>query len=939
MAPRTSLWPLLALLAAIAAAVFFWPSTPADSIPAHREGEGANAQQPSSAQGSSSSKPESAATLDGDAEEGAGEREASHLGHTLRVLNEAGEPLAGVTVGYYEVGEDRVESALAMWADPDQQPRPEQFIGRPLQEVTDEEGLARLPIRGLGAAGVVDPRHGIGCLVLPAIEAGEQEMVHELRLQPTPFLEVHCLDAEGQPVSETLLDLSVSSKQRAAEASGENRERPAYRGGIWYPTDVSVRSDESGRAWMPVLIPDQARRELGEVAVWVARVEARMPGTSGVSAEATLPASEPLILRFPPTGRLTVQLEGFPARTVPLLEVVGVDEAAALRPENPGATGVFEFAQVPVDLDFEARFMTVQIDDDGIARRWRALPIPRQAVQGLSVAGEHAQRRLVFRAERVLVGQFSVQESRKEHIDWDGSFEMVVKAIPLDRDRGADRLSIGVFSDGSFLVPLADGEDADAPRSWADYHTICFEWHSTQFGLVANDQGASPRRSVFAQVDLPPADTLGRIDLGTVPLHEEPVLLTIRVEDESGEPLEGINLQLLARTARPAGDHWLHRAQGGPSTDSQGRSWVQDYDWYSEFHLADPDHPDSRHGAIEELSLRAHSSSGGFGQEAGASFETTTVKFPPSQKQVTIQMKRAGAIEMSVFALAGLERVGAYLVAPGQSLTQARDEQAFRGMGSVNLQRADPGELCSSVMQRVELGTWDFVMSVDPGGIREVLRIPNVVVSGDAPCRDPRLQEIDLGELISLYEVEVRDEEGRLLGEPEVRGEFGYVLSEYVTMNAYVDFSAGRWRFAEPRGVAPQAWWTDPRWQAVDLRHLRPGLNQITARPRRTVSVRFDDEDLLPEGGAWMVMLHPSGASSASTRVRSDVDGEPQLELASPGKMQMIWFLRESADGEFRNPIRSEWQLHADAVESGAPLVLRPPSELLDRLRALRDQR
>ena len=107
----------------------------------------------------------------------------------------------------------------------------------------------------------------------------------------------------------------------------------------------------------------------------------------------------------------------------------------------------------------------------------------------------------------------------------------------------------------------------------------------------------------------------------------------------------------------------------------------------------------------------------------------------------------------------------------------------------------------------------------------------------------------------------------------------------------------------------------------------------------RTVSVRFDDEDLLPEGGAWMVMLHPSGASSASTRVRSDVDGEPQLELASPGKMQMIWFLRESADGEFRNPIRSEWQLHADAVESGAPLVLRPPSELLDRLRALRDQR
>ena len=87
-----------------------------------------------------------------------------------------------------------------------------------------------------------------------------------------------------------------------------------------------------------------------------------------LAAEATLPASEPLILRFPPTGRLTVQLEGFPARTVPLLEVVGVDEAAALRPENPGATGVFEFAQVPVDLDFEARFMTVQIDDDGFFR-------------------------------------------------------------------------------------------------------------------------------------------------------------------------------------------------------------------------------------------------------------------------------------------------------------------------------------------------------------------------------------------------------------------------------------------------------------------------------------------------------------------------------------------------------------------------------------------
>jgi len=830
-------------------------------------------------------------------------------GQRVRVLRPDGQPAVGVQVYFKELSESDNSDLIEIWSQPGAWLRPWRFVRERVCASTDESGIATLSSFSCGVAAVYQPPLTGGVFV-SAIEQGTRGAIVDLQLQAVESVEVRVIDEDEQAVEGVEVRLSLVGSAQLEQASGEARD-VTNNEGIWRKTDVYGWSDATGRVTLPLEFHPRTLKRLGNPDSLAASAWAQMTAGEAHETQFALPRKDPVTLRVASHGSLRIHLEGYPDGVMPVLYAMNEWEEFIAETNDTEGGSAFLFDRIPIVKPLRVGIALTQ-DSSNASSMLRNLDVPLREISGPSGPGVIEDRFVRFKAPDGLRGRFVVPEHRKSDVDLTAAWSVHAKAILKSMPGASHQMRMTIFPDGEFFVRLEDPASGQPrPTSFADYERICFEWQRA----TSKPTG---RRTLYAERSLLNLDGVDQYDLGDVELLEEPALLEVKVVDAEGIAVPQAMLRVGARMQAAPASH-VHFGRGVlPShTDTDGKVWVQDHDWYTQFNLPYADHEESKLGAIQSLVVDVSHSD----------YVAQRTEFDLNQRQLIVTMAASSSFECSLVPMPGLAYVWITLLPPGASLDDA-NELAVVQHGVI-----PDGSFSSFTKQGVPAGTWDVVFTVMTYGQGELLRIPNVVLRAGETCRDPRLQEVDLNALITRYEVEFRNSDGDLMQPPDLTGSLYYNNEPFGISPKWQD---GQVVLAAAAGEAPVAWFYDSRWLGIDMRGLTPGQTEFTVHPRRVLPVVIVAPEVDLSAFRWQLTWSAVGLLSFPTVSTPSAPVDLTVNLLRAGEHQVAWRVLDLSGDEVAT-VNSRQQVDLATLISGNEIQVAPPPSLLAKLAELQD--
>jgi hypothetical protein len=849
------------------------------------------------------------------------QRDEVQSGHRVLVLDVDGTPLPGAQVWLREIRPDLREDLLSYWAANPDKLRPWGLLGQGSFAWTDETGVAQFELRDAASAGVV-LAEAMGAISFPAIPVGGAAEPNIIQLVAMPSIEVLVLDASDQPVVGKEVRLRLSSAQDLVGLDGEARLMRRSQGGPWLGTRVEVVSDSEGRALLPIFVTKEERESLGQAEYWIGEASLEVPAYETVRSEFALPRTEPVVLRLPAMGSLDLRLVAYPPGVIPqLIDVEGRGEDMSV-PTEDSVSGKFRFDDLIVGQQYRVFFFVEHRDaETGERESMASTHLPEEVIEGPVLGVDLTERTLRYERIPGLYGRFVLPEHRREAVKFSKARDFTARGIAERLSLSAEKVWLNVFADGSFHVSPTSAHYPGDIRSLSEVHTIAFEWWSRSFSW-ANPGSAIERRTLFASVPIKSMSDKDAVELGEVFLEEEPFLLHITTRDIQGNPVPGVSVYLACLTNKSVDGELARNSWSAVLyTDDQGEVWVQDIDWYTEFAIDSPDSQAPLAATIQEVVVTARH----------GEYAAVEKRIPLDQRELEMVLEQSGSAKGSYLPCAGLNEMWIVWLPVGAPL-----EHDFEGAvcltGTLQSSMLEGGESFEFNCSAIPEGQWDVVFSVGSHRGHEALRVPAVEIHGGEVSRDPRLQNVDLNDLVTIHRAEFRTEDGAPVTPPNLQGRLKVQVAPDLYLDRQFRWNNGGINFAEPLGVPLEGFITDDNWLSIDLRTLSAGENRVTVYPRRDQAAQAMISASLTEGIEWSLTLECQVPPQGSQTVNFDRDGRGTVKLPAAGQYILSWAAR--VQGERVTSESSTRNITLAELTGDAAITFLPPTSFLEQVRA-----
>lgn len=837
---RAPFFALIALLAIVAGAVFFWPASD-ESTRGERNGlaetshspavdeRALNPAQPDSADIPVTQSEETPLRTETDARSilANGQR-------VLEIIGVDGQPLEGVSVHYQleeasERARKEIQDAIAakreldLWRGFESSP----------SSTTDSLGRALLPSEGVGLAGVrVRGAHGVK--LLGPWSSNESEPIR-LVLQAVKDFEVTVIDAAGDPIEGmTVYFVHDTLEERERRARGDRpRGRPNRSLGQGGVTNAEGKVVLSAQFSEGVLDQVDAKAEGFEL-----RVKAAVPFDTVIEAPILFGQTEPVQLQLPKLGGAQIRLQGYPDNVIPVLRESGnlsfnqmLRSIQAQPRPGSGKDGVFFFDHLALGKQLQVEFRRHTETAQGT--RIESSSFPAQQMLGPTVAGEIVEAEFELAAEGTLTGRILGADGQPVGELRDSS-ALVIQARTNNLDLLPVRLPYERGKDGTFIARLPNENEHNLQLH--DFVEIMIE-HNL---LFENLQGESDVPAVWAKVPLQIPVGTAQHDLGDVQLGCENPIMRIRVVNEQGDPVPGAIL----RFETEGREHefqkelrWIESEAPAAARRTGADGWAV----VSGFQVEDAIRP--RHRKLMESTGRKRVIA------RHADYLESKQLFRMEESEVTVVM--SGAVELSGRARVpfGLFDMRYVALDPGVGY---QDFGGFQGPGGQlypgNNQAVEDesGVVIPFSIKPLKPGRCDLVFYLGRSD-REVLRLQLVDILSDTELPEV----IDLVSHLDTYRFTLLAQDGTELGHDDAqRG--AIMLRTQVgdggTSGTTPVWHEGKLHTFAPRGEQQLSWIATNGSRAISLVGFPPGEHVVQFGKPRVVDIVFEHTAELPEG-------------------------------------------------------------------------------------------
>ena len=631
---------------------------------------------------------------------------------------------------------------------------------------------------------------------------------------------------------------------------------------------------------------------------WIVTAQVLLPEFSQQSVDISAWPQEPVELVVPDWGAVRVLVEGIPAglQAECLLSTLVTPGGRRGNRSAPASVERSEalFPRVGLGLVVEAE---LTLNDHRMGKVTGPGPITPGSEVTLRVELEHLQ---------ALRGRLLGQDGRPV-----GEGEWSFKFWHSSRSRARSPFDLRWSTDeeGRFHVILPESLSALEPGS-VTISAWSSSWQTILDGPVA--------RAV-----LPRSLGAGTHDLGDLSLAPPETLVSGRVVDTRGNPVEGARLELseMTRRTRAGKERWRPIVIGDAYDEPDEAPGGQNLSGKDgTFSLPAPESILARGGTARGTQLSLHASLEGY-------LMSEPLRCRAGSEDQVITLERAGALALELQLPVRMESSTALTLELVQRLAGGETKSIRLG--------SEPGRGEEVIWSTIPSGSYTFKVHhscfLDP-----LVEIPGLWVEPDGVTRDPRLLPLDLRSELRLVKLTLLDEVGQPLRGPASAGQVGQELVHDEGGEEGLDLAVRELlvpvRSSLPRDVKVEAL----GYRSVTLKALASDRS-VSMSPGFPVTFRLEscaprpDDDgvirayLLSAGGGEFGWSKGADVLFGPELV-AEIEGDPcssvYLSALVPeaGTYRVIWV--ESGEGSTRTG--STVQITEEDL--GGVIALRPPN-------------
>lgn len=834
----------------------------------------------------------------------------SRAGRHFLVVGPDGEPVAGAEVWYRILdAEDRERSpglAAQLRADPNRLPEltPEHDAQR---TVTDARGVAPLPTAHAGFASVSRP----GLLGRVFFEPRTDEPADEilLRLERVRGVSVRVVHADGAPAPGWRVHYLISRPQDRADPS-------PFAFGAWSAAGTSAPTGDDGRTWSRTEVtsahlrhddvdPAQVRHAVGVGLHFQERV----------LVEIDPERSEEVEIRLPAFGGMRITWQGFPSNVLPVLQPAELPgwSVPRLEPTATDESQVWSFDRLPLGREFTVAPLRPGPSTNSRGRSWVGTIFDTRRVPGPVSAGEVVEHTLTRDPTGSFVGRLQFPDGTPPSAQ---EYE-VIRALAFTRSEEVP---------GMYLHAALGDNGAVTARlnRWNPERVAFDEIEALWFEVRARVPGVHGRPATgpawFTEVALDLAPGTTSHDFGASTLADGPPLLRVRTTTEDGRPVAGARVDL--SYLDPAFDDgmWMNASPRHEYlTDEHGRVTIVGRHWPAVMHFGRRALPRSPLPPLDVVRVTV----------SHRDYARQQLDIPSTQREATLVLAAPGSVRGAVVPNPWLPEVSVGLMPIDQpAAVPARTRVRLRSDEAEAEGKAIPFEVTDLLP-----GMYRLVVALSNLPEHVLVELPRVQILPGEATQPPALQPLDPAQHLDWLHVRVQTEEGRWLDQSAL-AELRPMVLRFREGGGYRGTSAPR---HEGTIVLPLARGSsfDGALQAKGYERFR--LDGVAAgqlvwvlREMRDLTYVFDPS-VFPDGVD--AGLNITGDGQRGPQQQAITDEGHRAQMPGPGRYLVRWFVRVPG---YEETIRGEQPIEVDraTLDSGEPMKLQPPADLLARVRA-----
>jgi len=831
------------------------------------------------------------------------------------VLDPDGNPVAGELL-YFRLDDAEIAELSSFIAKLEGDPnvKPEHATRRANAVRTNQDGIAELPVEGVGTIGM---RTALwqGARVFGLFRPSDPDPI-VLQLAPFQCIEVQVVTASGEPAAGVSVCLARSTAagraREAAHAESPERERRQAEPAIMSVVpDRDTDSDGIARFDAAFEQGHIDYHQLNDDETFL-YAQADLPLASSVRKRISYGESTQVQLVLPPLGGVRIERVNYPALIVPKLLPIDTSTPFLSAPKaelQSDSKGIRVYEIPRAGLGVQMRVALNRELTDGSRSSSRSTDYPGLVFAGPVVAGEWVDVRLEFDRSASLVGTLVNSLGEPIASDFDDPSEISLFGSTGDPAIGPFEIPVEVDREGVMVASLP--VHSSSQLSWEDFTELCLLRLPSNHGFYT--EGMELPQAEWALLPIPLPKQAGPIDLGTIQVGSENPPLVVQVVDQlTGEAIP--QAQLVFERA--------YLESGSEASEWETARISRLMQIFS-----------SESGVFNLPGSRTSSLLAGFSisrdsipglcrvKVAHKNYVAAQLEFSIEDTQITVALQKAYSLTGQVRASPGVDRVQLRMIPAGSELSAQTGNtgRATVFLANRGLQE-DGSSLVDFEIKTLEAGLQDLVVLLR--GENEIMRVNGI----DPSVTGSLEQVIDLRGLVQFARIALIDKDGNQLKSKHA-GASLIALSGRMSTGGPAPWE-GDWVVVP---LAPSTRFIGvikvPGYRSVTLDDIGPGDHRVQLGGMREARMRYVPGRELPEGSSIQANWIPIRTPDRTITLEVQGEEDQRISVGAAPTFRVRWRLLD-ADGKRIGRFTSDVTLTEAMLETGEIIDIPVPEEL-----------